>query len=92
MAQDRKDCGTIKVGNRADIIVFDLSTPHMQPDFNTLANVVFSAQSSDIVMNMIDGRVVYRDGEFTFIDRKEVYSQVNERLQRIMKELAADEK
>lgn len=92
LAQGRKDCGVIKVGNKADIIVFDLMKPNLQPDFDTLANVVFSAQSSDIVMNMIDGRVVYRDGNFAFINKEEVYNEVNERLSRILKELAADQK
>lgn len=92
LAQGRKDCGAVKVGNKADIIVFDLMKPNLQPDFDTLANVVFSAQSSDIVMNMIDGRVVYRDGNFAFINREEVYREVNERLSRILKELAADQK
>lgn len=92
LAQGRKDCGAVKVGNKADIIVFDLMKPNLQPDFDTLANVVFSAQSSDIVMNMIDGRVVYRDGNFAFINKEEVYNEVNERLSRILKELAADQK
>ena len=92
LAQGRKDCGAVKVGNKADIIVFDLMKPNLQPDFDTLANVVFSAQSSDIVMNMIDGRVVYRDGNFAFINKEEVYREVNERLSRILKELAADQK
>lgn len=92
LAQGRKDCGAVKVGNKADIIVFDLMKPNLQPDFDTLANVVFSAQSSDIVMNMIDGRVVYRDGNFAFINREEVYREVNERLSHILKELAADQK
>lgn len=92
LAQGRKDCGAVKVGNKADIIVFNLMKPNLQPDFDTLANVVFSAQSSDIVMNMIDGRVVYRDGNFAFINKEEVYNEVNERLSRILKELAADQK
>ncbi len=86
-AQGRTDCGCIKEGNRADMIVFDLCAPHLQPDFNTLANIVFSAQSSDIVLNMIDGRIVYRNGEFTFIDRQKVYDEVNSRLKRIISEL-----
>ena len=87
LAQGRTDCGTIKVGNRADIIVFSLEAPHMQPDFDTLANIVFSAQNSDIVLNMIDGRVVYRDGNFAFIDRARVYKEVNARLKRILGEI-----
>ena len=87
LAQERKDCGLLKAGNKADLIVFDLNTPNMQPDFNTLANVVFSAQSSNIILNMIDGRVVYRNGNFAFINKDEVYTEVNKRLNRILKEL-----
>lgn len=87
LAQERKDCGLLKAGNKADLIVFDLNSPNMQPDFNTLANVVFSAQSSNIILNMIDGRVVYRNGNFAFINKDEVYTEVNKRLNRILKEL-----
>lgn len=87
LAQERKDCGLLKAGNKADLIVFDLNSPNMQPDFNTLANIVFSAQSSNIILNMIDGRVVYRNGNFAFINKDEVYTEVNKRLNRILKEL-----
>ena len=87
LAQERKDCGLLKAGNKADLIVFDSNSPNMQPDFNTLANVVFSAQSSNIILNMIDGRVVYRNGNFAFINKDEVYTEVNKRLNRILKEL-----
>lgn len=86
-AQGRKDCGCVKVGNRADLIVFDLMTPNMQPDYDTVANVVFSAQSSNIVLNMVDGKVVYRDGKFPFVNKEEVYAHVNAILKRITGEL-----
>lgn len=87
MAQGRKDCGQVKVGNRADLIVFDLMTPNMQPDFDTVANIVFSAQSSNIVLNMVDGKVVYKDGNFPFINKEEVFDHVNAILKRITGEL-----
>ncbi|GAA0076283.1 amidohydrolase [Clostridium sp. CTA-5] len=77
VSQGREDCGCIKVGNRADIIIYDFDKPHMQPAFDVLANIFYSAQASDICLSMIDGNVVYKNGIFTNIDMEKVYYNVN---------------
>ena len=82
-----RDCGRIEKSCRADLLVFDLDKPHLQPDFDTVANIVFAAQSSDIVLNMIDGRVVYRNGEFLTLDKERVIYDANASFQRILTEL-----
>lgn len=87
LCQGRKNCGKIEEGMRADLIVMDLDRPHMQPDFDTVSNIVFSAQSSDIVLNMIDGRVVYKNGEYLTIDRERVIFEANKSFERILGEL-----
>lgn len=87
LAQGREDCGSIKVGNRADIVVFDMDKPHLQPVFDELANILFSGQADDICMTMIDGQVVYRDGEFKTIDIERVMYQAVRIKDRILKEL-----
>lgn len=91
-AQGRTDCGTLKVGNKADIIMFDLDKPHLQPDYDTMANLVYSAQASDLCMTMVDGKILYKDGEFLTIDREKVMFEVNKRHNRILKELEEKEK
>ena len=77
VAQGREDCGSIKVGNRADIILFDMDKPHLTPVYDELSNILYSAQSEDICLNMIDGEVVYKDGEFTNIDIEKVKYHAN---------------
>jgi 5-methylthioadenosine/S-adenosylhomocysteine deaminase len=77
LAQGRSDCGTVEVGNRADIIVFDMDRPHLQPIHNPLSNIIYSAQAADICMTMIDGKIVYEDGVFPHIDMEEVLYQIN---------------
>lgn len=72
LAQGRADCGAIKVGNRADIVVYSTDAPHMLPVIDPASNVLYSAQKDDIVMNMVDGRVVYKDGSYPFIDIEKV--------------------
>lgn len=71
-AQGRADCGSIKVGNRADITVIDLDTQYSQPVFDELANALYSASPTDIKLTMVDGEVFYKNGEFKNIDREEV--------------------
>ncbi len=72
LSQGRKDCGAIKVGNRADIVLYNTDLPSMIPNFDPLANLLYSAQASALCLSMIDGKVVYKDGEFKTIDIEQV--------------------
>lgn len=86
-AQDREDCGFIKVGNKADLVIFDMDKPHLQPVFDELANILYSGQSDDICMTMIDGQIVYKDGEFKTIDIEKVMHKAVGIKERILSEL-----
>lgn len=68
LSQGREDCGRIKCGARADLIVLDIDTPWMQPIHTMAENVIYSAQGSDVVMTMVDGTVLYENGEYNTID------------------------
>ncbi len=67
-AQGRDSCGCVKVGNKADLVVLDINNPWMQPVTDMLTNVIYSQSGEDVVLTMVDGNVVYRDGEWTGID------------------------
>ena len=87
LAQGRTDCGLIKEGFRADFIVFDLDKEHLTPDYDTLANIVFSAQSSDICMTVCDGEVICKDGEALFIDEEETIAKATESFKKVLESL-----
>ena len=70
--QGRPDTGALKVGNCADIIAIDLDKPHLFPNSDTLALLCYSVQGSDVCMNMVDGNVLYENGEYLTIDREKV--------------------
>lgn len=76
LAQGRDDCGAIAPGNRADIVVYNLDSPAMLPLINPLANLLYAGQSADVVLNMVDGRVLYRNGQFLTIDMEKVRYKV----------------
>ena len=87
LAQGREDCGLVKEGYRADLIVLDVTGVSWCPINDMLTNIVYSSHGSDVVLTMCDGVVLYRDGIWNNIDIERIKSEVSERTQRIQKEL-----
>ncbi|MCL1808270.1 MAG: amidohydrolase [Clostridiales bacterium] len=86
-SQCREDCGALKVGNKADVVVFDVSQPHMSPVHDILTNLVYSASGSDVVLTMSDGKVLYKDGEYKTIDVEKAMFETERSRARILSEL-----
>jgi 5-methylthioadenosine/S-adenosylhomocysteine deaminase len=76
IAQGRDDSGVIKAGNKADLIVMDISAPYMHPVHSIVNNMVYSISGSDVLLTMIDGKVVYEDGHYCTIDIEKVIYEV----------------
>ncbi len=87
LAQGRKDCGLLKVGNRADIIAIDLSWPNLYPVHDLTNNLLFSSCGGEICMTMVDGKVLYKDGEFTTIDIEKVKFEADKVRKKILSAL-----
>ena len=87
LSQGRDDCGLVKEGFKADLVVMDIDAPNMQPVHNLLNNVVWSASNANIVLTMCDGRVLYKDGEFMTIDVEKSVWEANEATKKILEKL-----
>ena len=74
-----KDCDDIAEGKLADLIVINLNRPNMQPVNNILSNLVYSGSKEDVRLTMINGKILYENGEF-FIGEapEEIYRASNE--------------
>lgn len=83
--QGRVDTGSIEVGKRADIIAINLDAPHLVPDHDTLALVVYSAQASDVVMTMVDGKILYENGIFLTMDKDRIFSDYRKAAEYLIK-------
>ena len=70
--QGRDDTGAIQAGKRADIMAIDLNAPHLCPHLDTAGLAVYSAQAADVCMTMVDGRVLYENGESLTLDKERV--------------------
>ena len=77
-------CDVLAKGKLADIIMIDLNQPNMQPIHNISKNLVYSGSKSNIAMTMINGRILYRNGEFNVGESQEsIYLKCNEIAKRI---------
>lgn len=68
MAQGRVDCGKIEVGKKADLILIDTDSLHNIPSYRYETTIAYSADSSDVIMTMVDGKILYQNGEYITID------------------------
>lgn len=82
--QGREDTGSLETGKKADIIALDLTRPHMVPNVDPLALAVYSAQGSDVVMTMVDGRILYENGEFLTLDADKILHEAKSAAKRLM--------
>ncbi len=87
LAQGREDCGFIKEGFKADLIVIDTDVPNMMPEYDLLNNLVFSACGKDVCLTMVDGHTLYQNGEFLTIDLEQAERESKNCIKRILSKL-----
>ena len=72
-------------GRLADLIMIDLHRPNMQPIHNIPKNLVYSGSKSNVLMTMINGKILYRNGEFNIGESVEaIYARCDSIVKRII--------
>ncbi|MDW8032460.1 MAG: amidohydrolase [Aquificaceae bacterium] len=64
--------GRVEVGYEADLLLLNPNSPHLQPLYDPIAQLVYSAKSSDIDTVICKGKVLMEKGELKTIDQEEV--------------------
>jgi 5-methylthioadenosine/S-adenosylhomocysteine deaminase len=87
--------GSLEVGKAADLIVVDATRPPMapvllEPARNIVPNLVYAESGSNVVLNMVGGRVIYRNGEYTLIDEAATKQAVVAAAKRFTDKVASD--
>ncbi len=78
-AMNLPDTDVLDRGKEADIIMIDLHQPNMQPINNIPKNIVYSGSKQNVKMTMIQGKILYENGQFTkAYDVEEIYRKANE--------------
>ena len=84
LAQGREDCGLVKEGFRADLIVVDIQQPNMCPVHNMCNNLVYSASGTDICLTMADGKELYEDGAYLTLDIEKIVFEAEAAMKKIL--------
>lgn len=58
------NCGRICEGCLADLTVIRLNDPNMHPVNNIPVNLVYSGSKANVRLTMVNGRILYENGEF----------------------------
>jgi len=73
-----QEIGSLEVGKKADIIILDLHRPHLQPIYNIVSHLVYSAAGADVRDVIIDGKLIMQDRKLLTIDEETVLEKVQE--------------
>lgn len=87
IAQGRENCGLLKEGFAADLIVLDITKPNMNPAHDLINNLVYSACGGDIILTMADGKVLYDNGEYKTLDIEKVTAEARKTTNGILEKL-----
>lgn len=82
-AQGREKTGAIQAGYLADLIVVDFDSPHMAPCHEPLAQLAYAANSSDVLLTMCRGKILYQRGQWSTIDVERVKAECRKAAKRI---------
>ena len=76
-ALNQNKIGSLKVGNFADIIMINLQGVNNATYVNIKSNLVYASGTEDVLMTMVDGKILYKDGNY-FIDmpKEEIFEKV----------------
>ena len=77
------EIGSIEVGKKADLVLYDTMRPEWQTLFNPVNSLVYNADGRSVHTVVVDGRVVVDNYRPTFVDTEELIRKV----QRIGKDM-----
>ena len=67
--------GQLTAGFKADLILLDNSGPHMAPQHNVVANIIYSAGAADVTHTMVDGRWLMQDKKIQSFNEQEIIAK-----------------
>lgn len=78
LAMGLSDCDCLAEGKKADLVLIDLNQPNMQPINSIAKNLVYSGSKSNVKMTMVNGKILYENGEYFIGESAEdIYRKAN---------------
>ena len=83
------DGGWLAPGNRADLVMVDLTKPHLVPALRVVSCFVHQGQAGDVEAVMVDGRWIMRDGRVLTMDEGAIVAEADRIARTAWRELFA---
>ncbi len=71
-----KEIGSIEVGKKADLVLFDTKRPEWRTLFNPVNNLVYNADGRSVHTVIVDGKVVVEGYKVLFVDEWELIQKL----------------
>jgi 5-methylthioadenosine/S-adenosylhomocysteine deaminase len=75
--------GSLTVGKKADLISVDFKKPNTTPCYDPIASLVYSGNSENIAMAMVEGEIIFDHCLFIKFDEKEILSRAQQKAEEI---------
>lgn len=79
------EMGTLEEGKRANLILVSQDSVHVLPSEDSAGNLVYANEASDVVMTIVNGRILYEDGKLTTIDEDKLKDEVRKQRKKLFK-------
>ncbi len=79
------ELGVIAPGALADLILVDMRRPHLSPQNDLIANLVYCGKASDVDTVIVDGQVVVKEHQLLMADVQTLCREAGERVGEIKK-------
>jgi 5-methylthioadenosine/S-adenosylhomocysteine deaminase len=70
--------GELRQGLQADFIVVSLSGTHQLPSYDPVSTLIFASSGRDVLLTVVAGREVYREGRVVTIDEERLRARMEE--------------
>jgi cytosine/adenosine deaminase-related metal-dependent hydrolase len=79
-----QEIGSIEVGKKADLVLFDTRRPEWRSLFNPINNLVYNADGRSVHTVLVDGRIVVQDHTPVYVDEGELIQHVQDIGERLL--------
>ncbi len=73
--QGRTNAGKLAVGCAADLVMLDMDMLHTMPVYHACDSFLYSSNASNVVMTMVDGKILYENGDFKTLDIEKIKAE-----------------
>ena len=83
--------GELNEGSQADLAIVSLTGVHQLPNYDPVATLIFASSGRDVILTVVAGREVYRDGRVTTVDEAQLRTRMHEIIRKIKPQINADD-